>query len=144
MACVKTWEDLIILRFWLGITIASFLAIIGWYNKAEVWLIISALIVLVIFCHRSDFATKECAKWLKKSIKFRENEVEYLVLTCYCILFGDSLQRIHSDTKRRRWLREALEQLTHALIFNIIVSSLFKWISSKLKTSERSLKCRGC
>lgn len=32
-------EDLSILRFWLGISVASFLAIIGWivanYNKAE-------------------------------------------------------------------------------------------------------------
>lgn len=44
-------EDLTTLRFWLSISVASFLAIIGWiitnYNKTEIWLIIASLFLLL-------------------------------------------------------------------------------------------------
>ena len=46
-------ERLTMLRFWLGILVATFLAIAGWsitnYQKVEAWLIIGAL-VLLCFC----------------------------------------------------------------------------------------------
>ncbi|EIE1466361.1 hypothetical protein KHU38_001812, partial [Campylobacter upsaliensis] len=46
-------EDLAILKFWLGIVVASFLAIIGWlatnYNKSELWIIVSSIILLFVF-----------------------------------------------------------------------------------------------
>ncbi|WP_394954334.1 hypothetical protein [uncultured Helicobacter sp.] len=46
-------ERLTMLRFWLGIVVATFLAIAGWsitnYQKVETWLIIGAL-VLLCFC----------------------------------------------------------------------------------------------
>lgn len=63
-------EDLSLLRFWLGICVASFLAIIGWlvtnYNKADLWLIISASILLLIFAIAVFFINKKMQKIIKQ------------------------------------------------------------------------------
>lgn len=50
----KLKEHLKILRFWLGIVVASTLAIVGWlatnYDKASVFLIVCAILSLVLLC----------------------------------------------------------------------------------------------
>ena len=48
----KAKEKIAILKFWLGIAVATFLAIIGWsvtnYSKIEVWLLILGFFAMII------------------------------------------------------------------------------------------------
>ncbi len=63
-------EDLAILKFWLGIVVASFLAIIGWlatnYNKSELWIIISSIILLFVFAFIAFLINKKMRKIIKQ------------------------------------------------------------------------------
>ncbi|KAA8709817.1 hypothetical protein [Helicobacter canis] len=63
-------EDLAILKFWLGIVVASFLAIIGWlatnYNKSELWIIISSIILLFMFAFIALLINKKMRKIIKQ------------------------------------------------------------------------------
>lgn len=63
-------EDLAILKFWLGIVVASFLAIIGWlatnYNKSELWIIISSIILLFAFAFIAFLINKKMRKIIKQ------------------------------------------------------------------------------
>ena len=70
----KVKEKIIGLRFWLGIVIATLLAIIGWvvtnYQKAEFWLLIMSFIcALACLCS---------AWWLVRKIDKRVDELEDL------------------------------------------------------------------
>ena len=70
-------EELITLRFWLGIVVASFLAIAGWlatnYNKAELWLVISAIIFLFVFAISAFFINKKMKKTIKQIYKAKKD-----------------------------------------------------------------------
>ena len=48
----KIKEKIIGLRFWLGIAVATLLAIVGWvatnYQKAEMWLVVASFVLAVI------------------------------------------------------------------------------------------------
>lgn len=70
-------EELITLRFWLGIVVASFLAIVGWlatnYNKAELWLVISAIIFLFVFAISAFFINKKMKKTIKQIYKAKKD-----------------------------------------------------------------------
>lgn len=61
-------EDLAILKFWLGIVVASFLAIIGWlatnYNKSEI--IISSIVLLFMFAFIALLINKKMRKIIKQ------------------------------------------------------------------------------
>lgn len=63
-------EDLGILKFWLSIAVASFLAVIGWlvtnYNKAELWLVITAVILLLGFAIVVFLINKKMRKIIKR------------------------------------------------------------------------------
>ena len=63
-------EDLAILKFWLGIVVASFLAIIGWlatnYNKRELWIIVSSIILLFVFAFIAFLINKKMRKIIKQ------------------------------------------------------------------------------
>lgn len=63
-------EDLAILKFWLGIVVASFLAIIGWlatnYNKSELWIIISSIVLLFVFAFIAFLINKKMRKIIKQ------------------------------------------------------------------------------
>lgn len=63
-------EDLAILKFWLGIVVASFLAIIGWlatnYNKSELWIIVSSIILLFAFAFIAFLINKKMRKIIKQ------------------------------------------------------------------------------
>ncbi len=63
-------EDLAILKFWLGIVVASFLAIIGWlatnYNKSELWIIVSSIILLFVFAFIAFLINKKMRKIIKQ------------------------------------------------------------------------------
>ncbi|ETD27888.1 hypothetical protein [Helicobacter canis] len=63
-------EDLAILKFWLGIVVASFLAIIGWlatnYNKSELWIIISSIVLLFMFAFIALLINKKMRKIIKQ------------------------------------------------------------------------------
>ena len=63
-------EDLAILKFWLGIIVASFLAIIGWlatnYNKSELWIIVSSIILLFMFAFIAFLINKKMRKIIKQ------------------------------------------------------------------------------
>lgn len=71
-------EDLKFLRFWLGISVASFLAIIGWiatnYNKTELWLLVASSFVLIVFVIVIFLITKKMRKTIKKIYKTRKDE----------------------------------------------------------------------
>ena len=71
-------EDLKFLRFWLGISVASFLAIIGWiatnYNKTELWLLVASSFVLIVFVIVIFLITKKMRKIIKKIYKTRKDE----------------------------------------------------------------------
>lgn len=70
-------EELITLRFWLGIVVASFLAIVGWlatnYNKAELWLVIVAIIFLFVFAISAFFINKKNEKTIKQIYKAKKD-----------------------------------------------------------------------
>ena len=61
-------EDLAILKFWLGIVVASFLPIIGWlatnYNKSEI--IISSIVLLFMFAFIALLINKKMRKIIKQ------------------------------------------------------------------------------
>lgn len=46
-------EQISIFKFWLGIVVATFLAIVGWvatnYQRAETWLLIASSVLCIIF-----------------------------------------------------------------------------------------------
>ncbi len=58
------------LRFWLGIVVATFLAIAGWsitnYQKVELWLIIGALVLLCFLVVIAFFINKAIDKKCKE------------------------------------------------------------------------------
>lgn len=70
-------EELITLRFWLGIVVASFLAIVGWlatnYNKAELWLVISAIIFLFVFAIVAFVINNKMRKLIKQIYKAKKD-----------------------------------------------------------------------
>ncbi|MCH5335839.1 MAG: hypothetical protein J1D99_00295 [Campylobacter sp.] len=71
-------EDLKSLRFWLGIVVASFLAIISWlaanYSKTELWLIISSCLLLLIFAIIVFLINKKMRKIIKKIYETKKEE----------------------------------------------------------------------
>ena len=66
-------EDLSLLRFWLGISVACFLAIIGWlvtnYDKANLWLVIASILLLLVFALIVLLITKKMRKIIKEIYK---------------------------------------------------------------------------
>ena len=69
-------EDLAILKFWLGIVVASFLAIIGWlatnYNKSELWIIVSSIILLFVFAFIAFLINKKMRKIIKQIYEIKK------------------------------------------------------------------------
>lgn len=71
-------EDLNVLKFWLGICVASFLAIIGWlatnYNKTELWLIILGCLALITFAIVVFFINKKMREIIQKIYETKREE----------------------------------------------------------------------
>lgn len=71
-------ERLTMLRFWLGIVVATFLAISGWcitnYAKTDLWLIICALLLLFLLVI-AFFINKAIDKKCKDIGKIKNKEI---------------------------------------------------------------------
>lgn len=69
-------ERLTMLRFWLGIVVATFLAISGWcitnYTRTDLWLIICALLLLFFLLVIAFFISKAIDKKCKDIGKIKK------------------------------------------------------------------------
>ena len=69
-------ERLTMLRFWLGIVVATFLAISGWcitnYTRTDLWLIICALLLLFFLLIIAFFINKAIDKKCKDIGKIKK------------------------------------------------------------------------
>ncbi len=63
-------EDLGYFKFCFGIVVATFMAFVGWvatnYNKAELWLIIAAVVTAIIFATLAIIINKKMRKIIKE------------------------------------------------------------------------------
>ncbi|RDU51513.1 hypothetical protein [Helicobacter sp. MIT 01-3238] len=71
-------EDLGYFKFCFGIVVATFLALSGWiatnYNKAEMWLVISALITALVFAALAIFLNAKMRNIIKDIYKRKKEK----------------------------------------------------------------------